>query len=156
MAELGAEMFQMWSTQPVCWRVELYVARTNQITNQIAFRQIRFRFITSHFLVNNVYLIVYSNCIMQNEILKLLRRIHVAPSATVSELFTQFKGSFDVFKITPASAICLFFILSAFAFDLYYFTLSDYGFFFFFFSFFLSVFHSLINSTFPNSKGLSC
>ena len=52
----------------------------------------------SDFLVNNVYLIVYSNCITQNEILKLLRRIHVAPSATVSELFTQFKGSFDVFK----------------------------------------------------------
>lgn len=58
-------------------------------------------------------------------------------------------------KITPASAICLFFILSAFAYDLYYFTLSDCGF-FFFFSFFLSVFHSLINSTFRNSKGLSC
>ena len=36
-------------------------------------------------------------------------------------------------KITPASAICLFFILSAFAYDLYYFTLSDYGFFFFLF-----------------------
>ena len=108
-------------------------ARTNQITNQIAFRQIRFCFITSQFLVINVYLIVYSNCIMQNEILKLLRRIHVAPSATVSELFTQFKGSFDVFKYNSCFRNMSVFILSAFAYDLYYFTLSDYGFFFFFF-----------------------
>ena len=98
---------------------------------------------------------MYSNCITQNEILKLLRRIHVAPSATVSELFTQFKGSFDVFKNNscfrnmPVFHFERFRLRSLLLYSLGLWIL-------FFFSFFLSVFHSLINSTFPNSEGLSC